>query len=102
MLPYANKVKLVLTKFSFQAENVVEEACYSPFKQVCEENTEDVSDDEKKCVTVYESSCLTRYEPKNSEADGSKKFVALTRCDKIPTTLCSNKKCQIVQVIDNN
>ena len=86
----------------FQAENVVEEACYSPFKQLCEEVTEEESEDEKKCVTVYESSCLTRYEPKKGADGASKKFVALTRCDKIPTTLCSNKKCQIVQVIDNN
>ena len=89
---------MILRKHLTQAENMTEEACYSPWRRKCSENGG--SDGEEKCVTVYESSCLTRYEEKNSGEEGTnnKKFVALTKCDKIPQTLCSDKKCQLVQV----
>ena len=92
---YKKKCNIV---FSDQAENVTEEACYTPYRQQCDDSEDDIEDEEdEKCVTVSDSSCVTRYVPKRS-ADGQMKHVGQTSCDKVPRTLCSSRRCGFVQV----
>ena len=93
---YKKKCNIV---FSDQAENVTEEACYTPYREECSDNEADIEDEdgEEKCVTVRESSCVTRYVPKQT-ADGQMKHVGQTSCDKVPRTLCSSRRCGYVQV----
>ena len=93
---YKKKCNIV---FSDQAENVTEEACYTPYRQQCDDSEEAIEDEEaeEKCVTVSDTSCVTRYIPKRT-ADGQMKHVGQTSCDKVPRTLCSSRRCNYVQV----
>ena len=96
---YNKKCNIVFTK---QARNVTEEACYRPYRKSCEATDDDNVEEkvEERCVTVSDTSCVTRYHPK-AATDGeaaATKHVAITTCDNIPQTLCSNTRCSFVQV----
>lgn len=92
---YKKKCNIV---FSDQAENVTEEACYTPYSQECDHTEDEEGEEgEEVCVTLSDTSCVTRYVPKQT-ADGQLKHVGQTSCDKLPQTLCSTKQCRYVQV----
>ena len=72
-----NFEKICSITFTQQAYNETVEKCYTPVEKVCG------GEGPEECRTVLESSCTTRYREK---APG--KFVADTRCEKLPTELC--------------
>ena len=84
--------------FSTQATNVTEEACYTPYTKACDAGPRDARDTsagEPVCVTVSDTSCVTRYEA----AAAGGEHAALTSCDRVPQTLCSeDTRCRFVQV----
>ena len=63
--------------FKQQAYNETIEKCYTPVEKVCN------GQGEEECKTVYESACTTKYVEKQPG-----KFVADTKCEKLPTELC--------------
>ena len=72
-----NFEKVCSITFKQQAYNETIEKCYTPVEKVCN------GQGEEECRTVYESSCTTRYVEKSPG-----KFVADTKCEKLPTELC--------------
>ena len=72
-----NFEKICSITFKQQAYNETVEKCYTPVEKVCG------GDGPEECRTVFESACTTKYREKSPG-----KFVADTRCEKLPTKLC--------------
>ena len=72
-----NFEKICSITFKQQAYNETIEKCYTPVEKVCN------GQGEEECKTVYESACTTKYVEKQPG-----KFVADTKCEKLPTELC--------------